>query len=328
MTARSERAPAKLNLGLRIVGRRSDGYHLLESLFVPLDLEDWIRVEVDRAGRGGVELRVEGGPPELADAAGNLAARAGRAFLDAAGLRATVRIALEKRIPVGAGLGGGSSDAAAVLRALRACCPGVLAPERLVELALGLGADVPFFLDPRPARVAGIGERIEPLRDCPELPVLVVVPTPPLATREVFEAWDRAHAQGGAAALTPPSAGRNLARLPALLSAPQPDPSADSPAAAVAAASVVAASVSDRELRGLLANDLEVVATRLRPSIGRVRAAIEGSGARAVGMSGSGPSVFGVFRDERSARAAAERGRFEASDRVHVGRTLASWGVV
>ena len=329
MTARSERAPAKLNLGLRIVGRRSDGYHLLESLFVPLDLEDRIVVEVDRSGRWGIELRVEGGPPELADAAGNLAARAARAFLDAAGLRATVRIALEKRIPVGAGLGGGSSDAAAILRALCTCWPGALDRERLAELALGLGADVPFFLEPRPARVAGIGERIEPLRDWPELPVLVVVPAPPLATREVFEAWDRVQAERGGPALTPPSAGRNLARLPALLSAPQPDASADSATgASVVAASVVAASVMDRELRGLLANDLEEVATRLRPSIGRVRAAIEGSGARAVGMSGSGPSVFGVFRDERSAQSAAERGRFEASDRVHVGRTLASWGVV
>ena len=314
---RWERAPAKLNFGLRIVGRRADGYHLIESVFVPLDLEDGVCVELDRSEEG-VELHVEGGSPELADPGRNLAARAARAFLDAARVRAAVRIALEKRIPVGAGLGGGSSDAAAVLRALSALLPGALAPEQLAELALGLGADVPFFLDPRPARVGGIGERIEPLRGWPELPVLVATPGPALATREVFEAWDREAARRSVA-LTPSAPGRTLSPP----SDPPPDASADS----IAAASVVAP-VGDRELRALLANDLEEVASRLRPAIGRVRAEIERSGARAVGMSGSGPSVFGVFGDDRSARAAAERGRFQASDQVHVGRALASWGVV
>ena len=302
---RAERAPAKLNLGLRIVGRRGDGYHLLDSVFVAIDLADRIWVEADPSGPKGVALEVDGGPRELADPARNLAARAASAFLEAAGLEASVRVLLEKRVPVGAGLGGGSSDAGAVLRALAGCFPRAIGAGRLAELALALGADVPFFLDPRPARVSGVGECIAPLSDWPAFPVLVATPAPPLPTAEVFEAWDRSPG-----ALTPSEPGRNLARLPALLAARTADRAADS------------------ELTALLGNDLEPAATRLRPGIARVRAEIERAGARAVGMSGSGPSVFGVFRDERSAQAAAERGRWEASDRVHVGRTLASWGVV
>ena len=320
---RAMRAPAKLNLGLRIVGRRPDGYHLLESVFVPLDLEDRLEVRVDPDG-SGISLRVDGGSAELADPERNLAARAARAFLDAAGLRASVGIVLEKRIPVGAGLGGGSSDAAALLRVLATVFPRALGPEALRRLALDLGADVPFFLDPRPARVAGIGERIEPIPGWPELPVLVVTPARPLATRAVFEAWDREAAAHPSPALTPSAPGRNLA----LPSDPQRIASPERVLAAAPVVAPVGAPAGDRELRALLANDLEAVASRLQPAIGRLRGEIERSGARAVGMSGSGPSVFGVFRDLRSAEIAAGRGRFEASDRVHVGRALASWGVV
>ena len=314
MTARSESAPAKLNLGLRVVGLRSDGYHLLESAFVPIDLADRVLVELDPAGPRKVALAVEGGPPELADPARNLAARAAAVFLEAAGIEASVRLSLEKRVPVGAGLGGGSSDAAAVLRALAARFPGALESRALADLALALGADVPFFLDPRPARVSGVGERIEPL-PLAAVPILVVTPFPPLATREVFAAFDRDRGE-----LTASGPGRNLARLPALLVAEPADRSADPDRSD--------SELADSELTALLGNDLEPAATRLRPGIARVRAEIQRTGARAVGMSGSGPSVFGVFRDERSAQAAAERGRWEASDRVHVGRTLASWGVV
>src|SRR5690606_20107592 len=119
-------APAKLNLGLRVTGVRADGYHLLESVFVPFDLADELAIEVEPAPAARVVLAVEGGPPGLERDARNLAARAAEAFLAAAGLAAEVRIALTKRIPVGAGLGGGSSDAGAVLRLLAARFPGAL----------------------------------------------------------------------------------------------------------------------------------------------------------------------------------------------------------
>lgn len=310
MSAGVLRAPAKLNLGLRIVGRRADGYHLLESLFVPLDLCDEVAVAPDPTERlpGAVSLALEAGPPGLPSGDANLAARAARVFLEAAGLAVAVRVRLRKRIPVGAGLGGGSSDAAAVLRGLAELFPGALTPDRLAALALGLGADVPFFLDPRPARVGGIGEQIEPLAGVPSFGAIVVTPSPGLSTAEVFQAFDRG-AGPPAGALTPPEPSRTLRRLPAI----------DWRA--------LLAGGLDHELE----NALEPAATRLRPSIGRLRREIGRAGSRAAGMSGSGPSVYGLFGDLGTARAAAAGMRLEPSDRVHVGRTLGShgsWGVV
>jgi 4-diphosphocytidyl-2-C-methyl-D-erythritol kinase len=281
-------APAKLNLGLRVVGRRDDGYHLLESLFVPLDLADRVRVEVEAAPASAVSMTVLGRAGDVPGGDDNLVVRAARAFLHAAGLGARVALTLDKQIPVGAGLGGGRYFA------------NKLSAPALAEVAVRLGADVPFFLDPRPAWVTGIGERIEALPAFPPLDVLLVTPAPALATAEVFRAY--------AAALTPPSPSR---RMPALRDGPGWFPTAT-----------------------LLANDLEPIAARLRPAIGRVRSEIERLGAEAVAMSGSGPTVFGLFRDAEQARSASKEGRFEATDRVLVTRSHGaptaeeSWGVV
>lgn len=301
-------APAKLNLGLRVVGRRDDGYHLLESLFVPLDLSDRLRIVVQADAQTSIAVALAGQAAEVPAGDGNLAARAARAFLDAAGLAARVQITLDKQIPVGAGLGGGSSDAATVLRSLAQLYANKLSAQALAAIAVGLGADVPFFLDPRPAWVTGIGERIEPLPEFPPFEVLLVTPSPPLATAEVFRAFD--------AALTPPSPSR---RMPALRSG-----SDWSPSAAL--------------LANALVNDLEPIAARLRPGIERVRSELERLGAWAVAMSGSGPTVFGLFRDSEQALAASEEGRFEATDRVLVTRSHGApssipdggkfWGVV
>jgi 4-diphosphocytidyl-2-C-methyl-D-erythritol kinase len=284
-------ACAKLNLGLRVVGRRADGYHLIASVFVPLDLSDRLWISIEPGAARAVTFRLRRPAPDLECGSGNLAARAARAFLDAGGVDARVGIELEKRIPVGAGLGGGSSDAAAVLGALSRRFPGALPSATLLpDLALRLGADVPFFLDPRPARVGGIGERIEPLPGFPSLAVLVATPAPALATAEVYQAWD-----AGAAALTPPEPNRTMPRPPGL-----------------------------DDLPALLANDLEPVATRLRPGIARIRSALTGAGARAVGMSGSGPTVFGVFGAVEEARVAAAAIGWAPADRIHVGRTEGS----
>ena len=230
----------------------------------------------------------------------NLVVRAARAFLDATRVSARVALALDKQIPVGAGLGGGSSDAAAVLRALARHFANKLSDQALAEIAIRLGADVPFFLDPRPAWVTGIGEQIEALPRFPALDVMLVTPAPPLPTADVFRAF--------AAALTPPGPSR---RMPPLRDGPGWFPTAT-----------------------LLANDLEPVAARLRPAIERVRVEIGRLGAEAVAMSGSGPTVFGLFRDAEQARSASKEGRFEATDRVLVTRSHAaptgkeSWGVV
>jgi 4-diphosphocytidyl-2C-methyl-D-erythritol kinase len=150
-------AYAKLNLVLRVVGRREDGYHLLQSLFCAVDLADEIILE---AIPRGVELLA---PPDLGPPQQNLAYRAAQALLGSAG--PGVRIHLRKRIPVGAGLGGGSSDAAAVLAGLNFLFELGKTVDELRELGAKLGADVPFFLGKSPAWVEGIGDRSPP-RKC------------------------------------------------------------------------------------------------------------------------------------------------------------------
>jgi len=284
-------APAKINFGLRIVGRRSDGYHELESIFLPLDLCDSVRLDLARGGPRRVSLTLEAVAGAPADAVPgderNLAVRAARGFLERAGLEATAAIQLRKRIPVAAGLGGGSSDAGAVLRSLSAAFPGALDAAALAALALELGADVPFFLDPRPALVSGIGEHVEPLADWPELALVLVNPGLALATAEVYRAAD---ALGTAlTSASPPSTLR--ARLGALRSDASDGPGALAP---------------------LLANDLEPAAVRLCPPIARLRDRLRDVGAVAVGMSGSGPTLFGVFPDVEAAGAALERAAFAA----------------
>jgi 4-diphosphocytidyl-2-C-methyl-D-erythritol kinase len=281
------RAPAKINLGLRVTGLRADGYHELESLFLPLDLADELAVELDDGP--GVSLELEGAAPDVPGDARNLAARAAAAFLQEARLEAGVRIRLNKRVPSGAGLGGGSSDAAAVLRALDALRPGRVAPRRLAELALGLGADVPWFLDPRPAAVSGIGERIEPLSGFPGLALLLLNPGIPVSTAEVYRARDAL-----AGALTASLAGSTMRPLAALREAGGRIDRVDA-----------------AELEAWVANDLEAAATRLCPPIARLRARLRDAGALAVGLSGSGPTLYGIFPD----RAAAARAETEAGFR-------------
>lgn len=320
-------APAKVNLGLRVVGRRPDGYHLLESCFAPLDLADRLWIDVAPAAETSVALTVEGAADGVPATDDNLVARAARAFLAAAGRTARVAIRLEKRVPVGAGLGGGSSDAATVLRALDAMFANAIARTRLAEIALTLGADVPFFLEARPAWVTGIGEHIEPVAPFPALDLLLVTPHPPLATAEVFRAHD--------AALTPGSHGR---RMPPLRGTPGRILVAALASREVGHAGVAAGS-SGPGLAELLSNDLEPVAVRLHPGIPRVRRELERLGARVVAMSGSGPTMFGLFDSSQETTIAGAEGRFEATDRVLVVRTLgapleagtragASWGVV
>jgi 4-diphosphocytidyl-2-C-methyl-D-erythritol kinase len=292
-------APAKLNLGLRVVGRRRDGYHLLESVLVPLDLADALRLEVDAAdGSPCVELRIEGAATGVPAGEDNLVVRAVRGFAAAGGLRLRVRAQLEKRLPVGSGLGGGSSDAGAALRALSALFPEALSAERLAALALDLGADVPYFLDPRPARVAGIGERIEPLGGVPPLALLLVNPGTPLATGAVFRAFDAAGAE-----LTPPGSNPTM---PALLEC------------------LGRNGAAPERLGSHLANDLEPAASGLCPAIPRLRKQLCAAGALAVGMSGSGSTLYGVFENEAAARAARERAIFERPAWVRVAKSAGS----
>jgi 4-diphosphocytidyl-2-C-methyl-D-erythritol kinase len=203
-----------------------------------------------------------------------------------------------KHIPPGAGLGGGSSDAGAVLRALDELFPGALDRIGLSKIALALGADVPFFLDPRPAIVRGIGERIEPIHGVPAVAVLLANPGVPLATADVYAAYDAI-----GSALTEPHSERTI---PSLSGAMGPGWNF----------------AGDTGLD--LGNDLESIAVRLCPPVARLRERIRASGARAVGMSGSGPTVFGLFDSTSAAEFAFAKAGFEEPIWARVATTLES----
>jgi 4-diphosphocytidyl-2-C-methyl-D-erythritol kinase len=173
-------APAKLNLFLHVVGRRGDGYHLLQSLFVLIDWADTLHFE-SRAD--GALMRRDLGPPLPAD---DLCLRAARALQSASGSPLGADISILKRLPWGAGLGGGSSDAASTLLALNRLWALRWPQERLAEIGLRLGADVPFFLGGHNAFVEGVGERLTPLT-LPPARYAVVKPTAAIATRDIFE---------------------------------------------------------------------------------------------------------------------------------------------
>lgn len=271
-------APAKINLYLRVLGRRADGYHELDTLFIPLALAD--RVEVaytpgplrpsDRPNPAAGVTCACPGHPEL-EGEHNLAARAARAYLEAAELRGVqVELTVHKSIWIAAGLGG-SSDAAAVLLALNRLAP-ALPRRRFQTLARDLGADVPFFLAPRPALARGVGDTLTDLPFLlPELHLVLVNPGLPLKTAAVFE---------------------GLKLEPGGPRQPQFDPPE--------AMDILA-------LSALIHNDLEPVAASLRPEITGIQRALDASGAAGVGMSGSGPTVFGLFPTPQLASAAAHK---------------------
>jgi 4-diphosphocytidyl-2-C-methyl-D-erythritol kinase len=286
-------APAKLNLGLRITGRREDGYHELESLFVPIDWADDVAVEIEEAAEASVALTLAGSGAGIPADDTNLAVRAAVRFLESSDLHCRVRIELTKRLPAAAGLGGGSSDAGAVLRALAALFPDALPPHRLAELALAIGADVPFFLDPKPAQVSGVGERIEPVPGMPRMAVLLMNPGIPLSTAEVFQAYDARPATASSLTMSEPDPTLRSNSGPVTESAPR--------------------SVAGFAHR--LHNDLEAAAVRLCPPVARLQQRLRSTGAVGVGMSGSGPTVFGLYLDAASAAAAQAQASLGARDR-------------
>ena len=259
-------APAKLNLGLEVLRRRADGYHEIETVFVPLRLFDRMLLKRGPAG-GGIALDVAGA--ELPTDGTNLVVRALERGAAELGVPLDLHVRLEKSIPIGAGLGGGSSDAAAALIGLEALFERELPPDLRRKLALELGADVPFFLDPQPALGRGVGEQLEALSGIPEMHwVLVAFPF------QIATAW----------AYT--EAGRELT-LPR-------DPTS------------IAALLRPAGLRSPPRNDLEAVGARRHPEIRDAQRSLARAGALATGMSGSGPTVFGRFEDERAAQRAAE----------------------
>jgi 4-diphosphocytidyl-2-C-methyl-D-erythritol kinase len=264
-------APAKVNLLLRVLEREPSGYHRIVTLFQSLTLADRVRVELTK--RHGIGLVVEGsvdpGPTD-----DNLARKAAEAFLNAAGVAPGVHIHLSKRVPVGGGLGGGSSDAAATLRALDLLLPGAVAPGRLAEVAASLGSDVSFFLCGSPLALGeGRGERLTPLPPLPAAGVVLALPPIPVSTAWAYGAVDEHRAERASAAVTIDGV----------------DPRRLRDWDSVARAGV---------------NDFEDVVLHAHPVIARARDALAGSEPTLVLLSGSGSSVFALYRDVGAAHRA------------------------
>ena len=262
-------AHAKINWALNITGRRDDGYHLLDMVMQSIALCD----DLTLTRAEGLTLSVNGVPQ--ADGR-NLVLRAALALRERTGCRDGAALALTKRVPEQAGLGGGSADCAAALAGLNALWGLGLAPAELSEIGLGLGADVPFCLSGGLARVRGIGETIDRADAAPNLPLVLARPEGKgLSTGEVFGLWDR----GGF-----------------------PEVNLDG-AALIDAVSLGDLAAIDR----LCANALTAPAISLLPAIGETLDTLRGLGAAVAFMTGSGSTVVGVFEDPARATAAARR---------------------
>ena len=179
-------APAKINLSLRILGRRNDGFHEIDTLIAPISLYDKIRIDKGTPGKG-IEFRCD--DPSVPQGDDNLAVRAGKAFFETTRIEPRVLIELEKKIPHGAGLGGGSSDVASVLLALNELFNAKLPAETLAEMAAAIGSDVPFFLFQSAALCKGRGEIVTPIKLKKKLSILLLKPAFAVSTGWAYSRW-------------------------------------------------------------------------------------------------------------------------------------------
>jgi 4-diphosphocytidyl-2-C-methyl-D-erythritol kinase len=252
--------PAKINLWLEVIGKRQDGYHDISSLMLPISVFDNISIDL-RPGGGHISITCDS--PEIPSDDRNLAWRAADLYVKSSNRKAGMNIHLEKHIPWGAGLGGGSSDAGGVLVALNSFFENALPLADLERLALSLGADVPFFLHSRPALATGTGEKLQFADKAPDYPLLLMKPPVTVPTGWVYQSL----------------------KLTKVL--PQ----------------IKLRSFSEHpwQLRHLIENDLESVTVPRFPVIAELKRWLIRQGARAASMSGSGPTVFGIFRTAQAA---------------------------
>lgn len=282
-SAASLEAQAKINLALRVLAREEGGYHQIETLFARIDLADSVRVATDTQQRELVCTGADVGPM-----AQNLAFRAAELFMAEAQWPRGFQITIEKRIPIGGGLGGGSADAGAVLRILNELAPSALSDATLATLAVRLGADVPFLTTDAPLALAwGRGERLLALNSLPAREVVLCLPPFGVATESAF-GW------------LAESREQEPMRAPALIRAADLDR-------------------WDGVVR-LSHNDFEAPVVQRHPEIARCLEALVSGGARLARMSGSGSTVFGIF--ER--RSPAVLSGLPEGTRVVGGRTVTS----
>ncbi len=263
----TQSAFAKINLGLRILSKRSDGYHEIETVFQRISLSDVVAVFPSRSGVSYTGDRVTDDPRN------NLSVKAAAGFLKLYDIKEGVEISLTKRIPTGAGLGGGSSDAAAVIKIMADLFSIELTDHRLVALALEIGADVPFFLKNWSSAIGkGLGERLERTVELSEDRwILILWPGFQISTAQAYREFDNS--------LTEASIIANL-RVRSL-------------------------SVDSRPQEGHYSNDFESIAFSSHPTLLDARDKLLDAGALTAGLAGSGSSLFAIFDGESEARMAA-----------------------
>ncbi len=258
------KAPAKVNYRLDVLSRRPDGYHELRMIMQRVDLCDEISITVSDTPGVSVFCGKEGVP----DGPGNIAWRAADALLQRSGRQEGLVIRIDKRIPVAAGLGGGSSDGATVLMGVNELLGLGYSEQELMAIGVTLGADVPFFIFQRPALAEGIGDRLTPLERTPDVWIVLVNPNIHVSTAWVYQ---------------------NLQLT------------------GVVERAKLSSFIGDvTELSALLANDLEAVTIGRFPIIEEIKEQLVAAGAISSMMSGSGPTVFGLFNGEAEARRAAD----------------------
>jgi len=252
---------AKINLYLEISGKRPDGYHDLITLMCGIDLADTLRFAFEAPAS-----RIICPHPDVPEDDTNIALKAARLFFEASGRGNHVSIFIEKKIPVGAGLGGGSSNAAVVLKALNQHYQYPLTAEALLALARKIGADVPFFLDGRPALATGIGDQLIPYDYLSAFPIVLIYPGKPVSTAEVYRKLNFGLTK------TKKINTKSIFRH-----------------------------IRDKNPVELLYNDLEPAAFAMNPEIAEAKATLLDSGAGGALMTGSGSAVFGIYPDWESA---------------------------
>lgn len=269
------RTHAKVNLFLRVVGRRPDGYHEIESIFHGISLADELNVLPSEGHEVNVDMRIGSGPRvQVPEREANLAFLAARALADRGITASGVDIEIVKNIPIGAGLGGGSGNAAGVLVALNELWGAGLGDDDLNALGASVGSDVPYCLMGGTILVTGRGDNLTPLPSPRDLHFVLGISDEPLFTKDVYERWDDLgiSSEAGSAAMTLALGGG--------------DP---------------------YEVAQLLHNDLEPAAFSLRPELEELKKVICSAGAVGAGLTGSGPTLFGIATDEAHARDVAAK---------------------
>jgi len=273
-------APAKLNISLKVFGKRPDGFHHIRSVMVPVSLHDEVTVEETDAG-----IQVETDDPVVPADSANTCHRAAALFMDWAGAPKGIRIRIRKRIPAEAGLGGGSSDAAATFKGLMALTGRIPARETLLGMAARVGADVPFFTLGAPAMAEGFGERLTPVEWGVPFHALIVKPPFGLSTREAYANLRRGTED-------PPVA----AEIPAFR--------------------------TWEDLVPAVNNDFEGAWEGVRPEIRAIKGELLSAGARAAGLCGSGSAVFGLFESAEGVRGARGMLSLEDGRKLLVARNI------